>query len=124
MKFSVDKHEKYVTIKLNESKFTNDNTPALKSEFVMLNNLGFRNIIIDISSVKECTDSQDLSSLLAGDRLCSGAGGLFLVCSPSEKVSEILVISNLDEQLNIVPSVPEATDLIFMHELEKELRGE
>ena len=70
MKFSVDKHEKYVVLKLNESKLTNDNTPKLKSEFILLNTEGYRNIVLDLSAIKQCDDSQDLSSLLVGDRLC------------------------------------------------------
>lgn len=42
MKFSVDKHDKYVTLKLKEPKFTNDNAPGLKSELYLLNAEGFK----------------------------------------------------------------------------------
>lgn len=123
MKFSVDKHEKYVVIKLDEPKFTNDNTPALKAEFILLNTEGFRNIVLDLSSVKECNDSQDLSSLLVGDRLCKAADGIFIVCCVSKSIAPIIQMSNLHQSITFVNKLEEATDLIFMEEIEKELRG-
>ncbi len=123
MKFSVDKHEKYVVLKLDESKFTNDNTPKLKSEFILLNAEGYHNIVLDLSSIEQCDDSQDLSSLLVGDRLCKKANGLFIVTGISDAVAKILEMSNLDQSLTIVAKLDEATDLIFMEEIEKELLG-
>jgi anti-anti-sigma factor len=123
MKFAVDKHEKYVVIKLKESKFTNDNTPKLKSELILLNAEGYHNIVLDLSAVKECNDSQDLSSLLVGDRLCKNAQGLFIITGINSAISKILELSNLDQSLTIVKKIDEATDLIFMDEIEKELLG-
>ncbi|WP_342328031.1 STAS domain-containing protein [Pedobacter sp. FW305-3-2-15-E-R2A2] len=123
MKFSVDKHEKYVVLKLRESKFTNDNTPKLKSEFILLNAEGYHNIVLDLSAVKECNDSQDLSSLLVGDRLCKKANGLFILTGINGVVAKILEMSSLDQSLTIVSKLKEAEDLIFMEEIEKELLG-
>ena len=123
MKFSIDKHEKYVVLGLDEVKFTNENTPKLKSEFILLNAEGFRNIVLDLSSIKQCDHSQDLSSLLVGDRLCKKANGLFIVTGVNDAVAKILEMSNLDQSLTIVSKLDEATDLIFMDEIEKELLG-
>lgn len=123
MKFSVDKHEKYVVIKLRESKFTPDNTPRLKSEFILLNAEGYCNIVLDLSAVKQCDDSQDLSSLLVGDRLCKNANGLFIITGVNPAISNLLEMSSLNQRLNLVSKLDEATDLIFMEEIEKELLG-
>ena len=123
MKFSVDKHEKYVVIKLREPKFTTDNTPRLKSEFILLNAEGYCNIVLDLSAVKQCDDSQDLSSLLVGDRLCKNANGLFIITGVNPAISNLLEMSSLNQRLNLVSKLDEATDLIFMEEIEKELLG-
>lgn len=123
MKFSVDKHEKYVVLKLEEPKFTNDNAPALKSEFVLLNTEGYRNIVLDLSAIKECDDAQDLSSLLVGDRLCKTAGGIFVVCGVNKVIEPIVQMSNIHQSVTFVKKLDEATDLIFMEEIEKELLG-
>lgn len=123
MKFSVDKHEKYVVIRLDETRLTADNTPKLKSEFILLNAEGYCNIVLDLSMVSDCDDSQDLSCLLVGDRICKKARGLFIVTGVTECIAQLLEISSIDQSLNIVGLLDEAEDLIFMEEIEKELLG-
>lgn len=123
MKFSVDKHEKYVVIRLDESRLTADNAPGLKSEFILLNTEGYCNIVLDLSMVTACDDSQDLSCLLVGNRICKQANGLFVVTNVADCISELLEMSAVDQSLNIVGNLEEAEDLIFMEEIEKELLG-
>jgi anti-anti-sigma regulatory factor len=123
MKFSVDKHDKYVVLKLDETRLTADNTPKLKSEFILLNAEGYCNIVLDLSMVTACDDSQDLSSLLVGDRICKKAKGLFIVTGITACIAQLLEISSIDQSLNIVGMLEEAEDLIFMEEIEKELLG-
>lgn len=123
MKFTIDKHEKYVLIKLNESKLNSLMAPHLKSELILMNTEGQRNIILDLSAVKY-SDSSGLSSLLVGHRLCKNAGGSFIITGINEIISKLVVISQLENVLTIVPKVDEAVDLIFMEEIEKELKKE
>lgn len=123
MKFSTDKHEKYVLIKLNESKLNSLISPQLKSEFILTNTEGLRNIILDLSAVKY-SDSSGLSSLLVGHRLCKNAEGSFIITGINENINRLITISQLENVLSIVPSVEEAIDLIFMEEIEKELKKE
>jgi len=122
MKFTVDKHEKYVLIKLNESKLNSLISPQLKSELILSNSEGQRNIILDLSNVKY-SDSSGLSSLLVGHRLCKNADGIFILTGINENISRLITISQLENILNIVGSVDEGIDLIFMEEIEKELKG-
>ncbi|WP_345947890.1 MULTISPECIES: STAS domain-containing protein [unclassified Mucilaginibacter] len=123
MKFTVDKHEKYVLIRLNESKLNSLITPQLKSELILINTEGQRNIILDLCQVK-FADSSGLSSLLVGHRLCKNAEGSFILACLNESVSRLISISQLDNVLTIVPTTEEAIDHIFMEEIEKELKKE
>lgn len=123
MKFTVDKHEKYILVKLNESKLNSLVTPQLKSELILINTEGQRNIILDLSQVK-FADSSGLSSLLVGHRLCKNAEGTFILTGLSDAVARLVTISQLDNVLSIVPSTEEAIDLVFMEEIEKELKRE
>ena len=123
MKFTIDKHEKYVLIKLNESKLNSLMAPHLKSELILMNTEGQRNIILDLSAVKY-SDSSGLSSLLVGHRLCKNSGGSFIITGINEIISKLVIISQLENVLTIVPKVDEAVDLIFMEEIEKELKKE
>ncbi|WP_214070423.1 STAS domain-containing protein [Mucilaginibacter sp. dw_454] len=123
MKFTVDKHEKYILLKLNESKLNSLITPQLKSELILINTEGQRNIILDLSQVK-FADSSGLSSLLVGHRLCKNATGSFILTGLNDAVSRLVTISQLESVLTIVPSTEEAIDHIFMEEIEKELKKE
>jgi len=123
MKFTIDKHEKYVLLKLNESKLNSLITPQLKSELILINTEGQRNIIFDMAQVK-FADSSGLSSLLVGHRLCKNANGSFILTGLNEAVSRLVSISQLDSVLSIVPTAEEGIDLIFMEEIEKELKKE
>ncbi len=123
MKFSIDKHEKYILLKLNESKLNSLVTPQLKSELILINTEGQRNIILDLSQVK-FADSSGLSSLLVGHRLCKNAEGTFILTGLNDAVARLVTISQLDNVLSIVPTTEEAIDLVFMEEIEKELKKE
>ncbi|RYE36645.1 MAG: anti-sigma factor antagonist [Sphingobacteriaceae bacterium] len=123
MKFTVDKHEKYVLITLNESKLNSLISPQLKSELILMNTDGQRNIILDLTMVK-FADSSGLSSLLVGHRICKNAEGSFILTGLSDSVSRLISISQLENVLSIVSTTEEAIDLIFMEEIEKELKKE
>ena len=123
MKFTVDKHEKYVLIKLNESKLNSLMSPQLKSELILINTEGQRNIILDLSAVKY-TDSSGLSSLLVGHRICKNAEGVFIITGVNDNIARLVNISQLETVLTIVPTVEEGIDLVFMEEIEKELKKE
>jgi anti-anti-sigma factor len=123
MKFTVDKHEKYVLIKLNETKLNSLMSPQLKSELILINTEGQKNIILDLSTVKY-SDSSGLSSLLVGHRICKNAEGSFIITGLNDNINRLITISQLENVLTIVPTVEEAIDLIFMEEIERELKKE
>ena len=95
MKFTVDKHEKYVLIKLNESKLNSLISPQLKSEFILTNTEGQRNIILDLSLVKY-SDSSGLGSLLVGHRICKNAEGTFIITGINDNIMRLITISQLE----------------------------
>lgn len=120
MKYTVDKHEKYVLLKLEEPKLNSLISPKLKSEMILMNSEGLRNIILDLSEVLY-SDSSGLSSLLVGHRLCKNSAGSFIITGLSENVERLINISQLQNVLSITKSVEEAIDLLFMEEIERDL---
>lgn len=124
MKFTIDKHEKYVLLKLDESKLDHKISPKLKTELILINAEGQRNVILDLSSVENVSDSSDLSSLLVGHRICENSDGVFIITGLNDKLSDLIAVSQLENTLTIVAKVEEAVDLIFMEEIEKELSRE
>lgn len=123
MKFSLDKHEKYVLFKLNEQKLNSIIAPMLKSELILINAEGTRNIVLDLSAVKY-SDSSGLSAILVANRLCKNSSGVLILTGLQEAVEKLVNISQLQTVLTIVPTTSEAIDLVFMEEIEKELKKE
>jgi anti-sigma B factor antagonist len=121
MKYTVDKQEKYTLLQLNETKLDATVSPQLKSEFVTLNAEGNKNIIADLSQVKYI-DSSGLSAILIGNRLCQDADGAFFLAGVTDHVMKLIKISQLDTVLDLLPTVEEAIDAVFMNELENDLR--
>jgi len=116
MKYSVDKKEQYVVFTPHEEKLDSFLSPKLKSELLTVHAEGYSNLVIDMSNVKY-VDSSGLSALLVGNREFSKEG-LFIISSPQEHVMKLIKISMLDKVFNIVDSLEEAADAIFMHEID------
>ena len=121
MKYTIDKQEKYTLLRLHEEKMDSSIAPNLKSEMVTLHAEGTRNIILDLTEVKY-TDSSGLSALLVGNRIFQEEGGIFILASLSDHTMKLIRISQLDSVLNILPSIEEAIDAVFMHEIEKDMK--
>jgi anti-anti-sigma factor len=123
LKFTVDKRERYLIFKLQESKLDSLVAPALKSEFIILNNEGFRNMIIDLTEVS-FVDSSGLSAILIGNRVCKDKGGALVLTGVQDNVMKLIKISQLDSILNIAGTEEEANDFILMNEVQREIEGD
>ncbi len=123
MKYTIEKEEKYTVLKLGEDKLDASIASSLKSEFVTLHAEGIRNVILDLSQVNY-TDSSGLSAILTGNRAFREDGGLMILVSVPEHTMKLIRISQLEKVLNILPTVEEAVDAVFMHEIEGELKSE
>ncbi len=121
MKYTIDKQEKYSLLKLHEEKLDSSIAPGLKSELITIHAEGIKNIILDLSEVKY-TDSSGLSALLVGNRVVQEKGGIFILACLSDHTTKLIKISQLDSVLNILPTVAEGVDAVFMNEIENELQ--
>jgi anti-anti-sigma factor len=92
-----------------------DNTisPLLKSQLVVLNAEGVKNIIINMQDTKYC-DSSGLSAILVANRLCKNSGGIFVLSNIQEPIKKLIAISQLDSILNITSTMKEAEELLSM----------
>lgn len=123
MKYSIDKQEKYIILKLDEAKLDATLSPELKSTFVALNAEGTRNMIVNLSEVKY-VDSSGLSAILIANRLCNDQNGTLVLIGVTEHVLKLIKISQLEKVLNILLTEEEAIDLVLMNEVEQDLKEE
>lgn len=120
MNFEIEKNDKYTLIKVKVEKLDSNIAPALKSELVVLNSDGVKNIIIDLSETRYC-DSSGLSAILVANRLCKNSKGAFVLTGLQDSVKKLISISQLDTILSIAPSTSEAVDMLLLEEVEKGL---
>ncbi|MCU0451542.1 MAG: STAS domain-containing protein [Bernardetiaceae bacterium] len=120
MKLTVEKHDKYTLITLQEEKLNTLVAPQLKTEFVTLFQANTVNLILDLAQVKY-VDSSGLSALLVANRLAKEVHGLLVLAQVQEHAHKLIALSKLDAVLTLLPSVPEAVDAVFLHELAKDL---
>ena len=123
MKFSINKEEKYTVLKLDEDKLDSVISPQLKTEFTNLNAEGTKNIIFDMSAIKY-TDSSGLSAILVANRLCGSLNGYLILTGLQEHVTKLIEISQLTDVFNIIPTVEESIEAIFMNEVEDDINSE
>ncbi len=107
MNFEIVKTDKYAVIKLQVEKLDSNIAPSLKSELVVLNTDGVKNIIIDMSLTRYC-DSSGLSAILVANRLCRNSQGAFVLTGLQDAVKKLISISQLDSILTITDGLPEA----------------
>ena len=110
MSFQIDKTERYTVIKLQAEKLDSNIAPSLKSELVILNTDGVKNIVIDLGDTRYC-DSSGLSAILVANRLCKNSQGTFVLTGLQEPVRKLISISQLDTILNITSTMVEAIDI-------------
>ena len=117
--FSIEKKDNYTVVKSNVEKLDSRVSPDLNSNLVLVNGQGEKNIIIDLTDSRYC-DSSGLSALLVANRLCRDAQGTMVLTGLQDSVKKLVSISQLDNVLNIVPSLDEAVQLITQDETGRE----
>lgn len=113
MNFNTIKNDKFTLIELKVDKLDNTISPLLKSQLVVLNAEGVKNIIINMQDTKYC-DSSGLSAILVANRLCKNSGGVFVLSNIQDPIKKLIAISQLDSILNITSTMKEAEELLSM----------
>lgn len=116
--FLVERSERYSLIRIQSEKLDTMVAPALKSELVVLNADGVKNLIIDLSETRYC-DSSGLSAILVANRLCKNASGVLVVTGLQEPVKKLIAISQLDSILKITPDLAAAIDRLVAEDVEQ-----
>lgn len=115
MDFEIIKIGDYTLIKVLNDRLDTNNAPDLKSELVVVNANGEKNIILDVSNCEYC-DSSGLSAILVANRLCEDAIGTFILTGLQPDVEQIIRISMLHTVLIITKTVKEAEELLKQKE--------
>lgn len=108
MNFETKRLGDVTVFKLNEKRLDTSISGLLKGEFTMILKVeGVNKFIIDLSEVESC-DSSGLSAILVANRIISANEGQMRLAAPSEKVQNLIKITQLDRVLPVTSTVDEA----------------
>ena len=122
MKFTVEKHDRYVVIEPLTDTLDGQAATNLKGEFMLRNTGGQRNIVLDLRHVTRA-DEDGLRVGLLARRLCKSLGGYFILTGLNTEVRDFLRLSNLESYFKIVDSLTDAENLIFGNEIRLDLKA-
>ena len=111
MDFEITRLVDYTIVKVLKDRLDTNNAADLKSELVVINSKGEKNIILDVSSCDYC-DSSGLSAILVANRLCEDSIGTFILTGLQPDVEQIIRISMLHTVLIITKTVADAVNIL------------
>lgn len=123
MRFTVDKHERYVVIEPLTDFLNGEAAAKLKGEFMLRHTGGQRNIVLDLCQVTDA-DEDGLRMGLLARRLCKATGGLFILTGLNDRLQNMLKVANMEGYFKTASTVSVAEDMIFGNELRLDLRTE
>lgn len=112
MDFEIIKFAEYTIVRILDERLDVNNAPDLKTELVVVNAKGEKNIVLDVSECNYC-DSSGLSAILVANRLCEDALGTFVLTGLQRDVEQIIRISMLHTVLVITRTTDEAVQILL-----------
>jgi anti-anti-sigma factor len=111
MEIHKEKFENFTLIKVLAKKLETDLASALKSELITISGRGEKNLILDLSSCNYC-DSNGLSAIMIGRRLCTNTAGTFILSGLNGQVEKLIEEAHLNTVIKIARTVRDAEVLI------------
>lgn len=118
MDFKIDRSEKYAVITLKEEQLTDDVPGVLEEKARELLREDYHNLIIVMNEARDI-DSAGVITLRKLVRLCSTGLGIMVAVTKSDEFTDLLEDSTIPDLL-VLPTLEEAVDAVFMHDLENE----
>ncbi|MFN8356534.1 MAG: STAS domain-containing protein [Spirosomataceae bacterium] len=122
MNYQVEKNEQYALIELSEQSFGETIIPDFEKLFRNLYREGYCNVVVDFNEIIEL-DGYGVSFIRKANKMCLNESGLFILVTKNAEIIQQLDRAKI-EDLTIMPTTAEATDAVYMNELENEFRAE
>lgn len=122
MNYTIEEKDKFMLFRVTADKLDATISSEVKAAVSNTINEGNKNMIMDLSHVKYC-DSSGLNVILIGYRGCKNVNGSFILFGASKMVSKLINMSQLNTILSIVETESEASDLLYMEEIERDLNN-
>ncbi|HVM89207.1 MAG TPA: STAS domain-containing protein [Puia sp.] len=123
MKFKIDTREKFHAITINEPYLAANMTAELHECLLGLQQNGVKNLVLVMKDIKSI-DNAAAEYLAKVQQSFYENNASLVICELNPEVEKYLDEEGLLEMMNVTPTESEASDVIYMEEIERELLGE
>jgi anti-anti-sigma regulatory factor len=120
--FQLEQNESYAVIDWKAEQLTATNAEELENAIRHLFKKDYANIILNLTKTVDL-DGYGVSSIRKGTKICTNEGGLFVVITKNEAISERLDAAKM-EDLTLLNTIQEGVDAIYLNDLENEFQDE
>ena len=121
MNHTIERNDQYAFINLQEEAFGGEVPSEFETLARSLFREGFSNLIVDLNRV-DSVDMNGTSVLRKINRQSSNELGILVLVTKKDNIVDFLEGSIPD--LTLLPTLEEAIDAVFMHDLENDFRNE
>lgn len=121
MNHTIETNEQYALLRLNEPQFAGDVPTEFETFCRGLLREGHSNIIVDMAAV-QTVDGAGVNALRKITRQCMNELGLLVLVTKNDDLTDFLEDARIAD-MTLLPTVEEAIDAVFMHELENDFRS-
>lgn len=122
MALKVEVSEQYVVLSVGGKVFPEAEQKDAEKEVIKHFNGGIPNYIFDLTSVSTLNDAA-VTFFGKVNRVCQRESGILILVSKTDEVLDATE-QLLEDGVVCLPTLHEATEAVFMHDLENELKGE
>jgi len=120
MEVKIDTREKFHAITILESHFAANMTAELDQCLVLMPQNGVKNVILNLKDI-QIMDNAAAEYLVKTQQRFYEANASFVICELRKELEQNLDADGLLELLNVTPTEGEASDIVQMEEIEREL---
>ena len=120
MKVKIDTKPKFHAITILESHLAANMTAELSSCLVPLLQNDVKNAVLILKDIQS-VDNAAAQTLIEVQEIYAREQASFVVCDLQPQVVKSLAAASLLEQINYAPTESEASDIVHMEEIEREL---
>ena len=122
MEVKTDTKEKFHVIRVETPELSANMAAELNHRFLELLKDTIKNIVLNLSNVKSISE-EAAESLVRIQQKFYEQEASFVICGLTEEVEDYLDEKELLELMNVTPTESEASDIVQMEEIERELLG-
>ena len=123
MEVKTDTKEKFHVIRIVTPQLSANMAAELNNQFIELLKDSIKNVVLNLHDVKSA-DEEAAEILVRTQQNFYEAGASFVICELSKELESFLDDKELLELMNVTPTESEASDIIQMEEIERDLLDE